>query len=335
VTADSGRVSVNHFSESTFTVKGHGVHSAFVDAVEALRDLPRIDVLSNSPRRTDITHLHTVGPVSALMLVLSKRSVVTAHITAESLAGSVVGGKLLAPLWRQYLAWFYNRADVVLSLNSAQEAELRREGIVSDVVTVHCGVRRFELPSRTQARALLGIRADEQMVLSVGQVQPRKGVSAFHYAAAALPDVRFIWVGGFPFGPLTSNYREMRRRLRRCPANVVHTGQLARRVVRLYYAAADVYLHPSHQEHAPVAVFEAAAAGLPLVLRDMECYRRLYPGRYLPATDASFSAEVRRLLTERDLYRTMAQHAAALADRHSPPSSAADMAAVYRRLAAC
>jgi 1,2-diacylglycerol-3-alpha-glucose alpha-1,2-galactosyltransferase len=189
------------------------------------------------------------------------------------------------------------------------------------------------MTSRTQARKLLGIGDDERVVVSVGQIQPRKAPSTFHRTAATLPDVRFIWVGGFPFGPLTASYRQMRDLIRRRPANVVHTGALPRRRVQLYYAAADVYLQPSHQEHAPVAVLEAAAAGLPLVLRDIDCYQRLFPGRYLGADDASFGDHVRRLLTEPTLRRTMASHALALAEDYTRSRSALHLAEVYRRLA--
>jgi 1,2-diacylglycerol-3-alpha-glucose alpha-1,2-galactosyltransferase len=327
------RVSVNVYSESNFTVKGHGVHSVYSDSVQALRERQDIDVLSNSIRRASVVHLHTVGPVSALLLGLSKRSVVTAHITPESLPGSVVGGLLLGRLWREYLSWFYNCADVVLSLHNVQEGELRRGGVRSRIVTVAPGILRRKLPSRGQARSLLGISSDEQVVLSVGQVQPRKAVRAFHRTAAALPNVRFIWVGGFPFGPLTANYREMRTLIRQSPHNVIHAGQMSRDNVGLYYAAADVYFHPSHQEHAPIAVLEAAAAGLPLILRDLECYRSLYPGRYLAATERSFTTQVKRLLADRRLCRLMAGHATALADLHSIGKSAAELANIYQELA--
>lgn len=326
------QVTVNVVSESAFTAKGHGVHSSFVDSLDALRAVPGLDVVANSTRQTDVTHLHTVGPASVLALARAKSSVVTAHITVDSLAGSVVGGHLLAPLWHCYLRWFYNRADVVLSLNRWQESELRRDGVVSEIVVLKPGIHRLALPSRAQARAQLGFGDDEQIVLSVGQVQPRKAVMAFRRAATDLPQAHFVWVGGFPFGPLTAHYRRMRGLVRRAPNNVTHVGQLRRSTVQLYLAAADVYFHPSWQEHAPVAVFEAAAAGLPLVLRDIECYRHLYPGRYLPATDASFSTQIGRLLTEPELYRKMATRSEAIAHIYSSSHAAADLAALYKRL---
>ena len=331
--SNTPRVSVNVISESAFTVQGHGVHSAFVDTVQALKQVPDIDLVVNSLRRTDLVHLHTVGPISALALASSNRSVVTAHITADSLSGSVLGGRNLRPAWRRYLASFYNRADAVITLSRAHEAELRRDGVVSQIVSIPPGVARAELPSRRQSRLLLGIDKKDAVVLTVGQVQPRKAVHDFHQTAAAMPDVRFIWVGGFPFGSLTSEYRAMRSLVKSRPSNVAHVGQISRASVRMYYAAADIYFHPSHQEHAPVAVFEAAAAKLPLVLRDLEPYRQLYPGRYVPATEATFVAHVRRLLTDGELYRTMTDHAEVIEATYSSHRFAARLSDVYRFLA--
>ena len=327
------RVTVNVVSESAFTVKGHGVHSAFVDSLAALRAVPSLSVVANSRARTDVTHLHTVGPASVLALRRAKTSVVTAHITAESLAGSVAGGRLLAPLWRRYLRWFYNHADVVLSLNGCQESELRRDGVISEIVASPTVQPSLVLQSRAQARASLGIREDERIVLTVGQVQPRKAVTAFHRTAAALPEARFFWVGGFPFGPLTARYGQMRRLVRSSPGNVTHFGQLRRETVQLFYSAADVYFHPSHQEHAPVAVLEAATTGLPLVLRDIDCYRNLYPGRYLAATESSFVTQIRRLLAEPQLYKKMAVRSAEIAASQSSAQIAENLATLYRSLA--
>ncbi|GLZ37624.1 glycosyltransferase [Actinokineospora sp. NBRC 105648] len=332
MTVENPPITVNVVSESAFTVQGHGVHSAFADSVDALGTLSDLSVVTNGLRQADVTHIHTVGPVSLAALLRANSSVVTAHITADSLVGSVIGGQLLASLFRPYLRWFYNRADVVLSLNGGQVAELRREGVTSEIIVLRTGISPRVLPSRTQARAMLGIGDKECIVLSVGQVQPRKAVNSFHHAATEVPEACFLWVGGFPFGPLTADYRKMRELVRSGPGNVTHLGQLPRATVQLYYAAADVYFHPSHQEHAPISVLEAASAGLPLVLRDIDCYRHLYPGLYLAATDASFTTQIRRLLTKPTLYLEMVRRSGEIASLHSSSQAANELADFYQEL---
>lgn len=51
----------------------------------------------------------------------------------------------------------------------------------------------------------------------------------------------------------------------------------------MMYAAADLFLFPSYQENCPLAPLEAAAAGLPVVFRDIAEYDSLFKGTYLNA----------------------------------------------------
>ncbi|OYW83962.1 hypothetical protein B7Z17_04845, partial [Candidatus Saccharibacteria bacterium 32-49-10] len=48
-------------SESEFSVQGHGVHTAYVETVRALRKRSDVEVLVNSKEPADIRHIHTVG----------------------------------------------------------------------------------------------------------------------------------------------------------------------------------------------------------------------------------------------------------------------------------
>jgi 1,2-diacylglycerol-3-alpha-glucose alpha-1,2-galactosyltransferase len=321
---------VNVVSESAFTVQGHGVHSVFTDNTAALRDIPYLDVVTNRLTRGRVTHAHTVGPFAALALSLSLRKVVTAHLTPESLADSLLGGHAAASLARRYLRRFYDNADVVVALSGHQCEELRAMGLTSDIQVIPNSMAVFPEVSRADARRQLGIGTDEQVVVSVGQVQPRKGVRAFHECAAAMPDVRFVWVGGFPFGRLTAEYASMVDHVRAGASNVRHVGQMPRERVHLYYRAADLYFHPSHQEHAPVAVLEAAAAGLPLVLRDLECYRALYRSSYLAGP--GFIEPIRTLFEDHALRAEMSRRSEHMAESHRPDVAGHALAELYRSL---
>lgn len=53
------------------------------------------------------------------------------------------------------------------------------------------------------------------------------------------------------------------------PANVRFVGQLPREQVGSWYQAADVFVSTARQETLGLVVLEAAAAGPPLVLRDI------------------------------------------------------------------
>ncbi|WP_367301730.1 hypothetical protein [Listeria fleischmannii] len=57
------------------------------------------------------------------------------------------------------------------------------------------------------------IPLDKFVVLGVGQVQHRKGVLDFIEVAKSLPDIQFVWAGGFSFGKITSGYEELKKNL--------------------------------------------------------------------------------------------------------------------------
>lgn len=48
--------------------------------------------------------------------------------------------------------------------------------------------------------------AEDQFVIGAGQVQKRKGIDDFIRLAEELPEITFIWAGGFSFGGMTDGY---------------------------------------------------------------------------------------------------------------------------------
>ena len=60
-------------------------------------------------------------------------------------------------------------------------------------------------------RKKYGINVDDFVVLGAGQVQNRKGVLDFAEVARKLPDITFIWAGGFSFGAITDGHNELKK----------------------------------------------------------------------------------------------------------------------------
>ena len=59
---DDKKLIVDMISESEFTVQGHGVHTAFVEMTNALKDRDDIDIAVNKARLdADIVHAQTTG----------------------------------------------------------------------------------------------------------------------------------------------------------------------------------------------------------------------------------------------------------------------------------
>ncbi len=329
------RMKVNVISESAFTVQGHGVHTAFTETIDALRDHTDCDVAANTDRPADIIHIHTVGPYSLRKLLWGQGAkVVSAHVTPDSFVGSLVGAKYWYGLAKAYLRWFYNRADGVLAVSGEVVDELGKMGVRKPVFLVPNTIKTQAFATtpaiRKTARQHLGIPDDAFVVVGNGQVQPRKRIDTFIAAAKALPKLRFIWVGGIPFKQLAADSGGMDRIMHEHPDNVTFTGLVKREAGVEYYQAADLFFLPSSQETFGLVVVEAAAAGLPILLRDIDQYRKTFGDGYEKGTDETFVGTIERFSTDSKYYDHWRKAAAAIAQRYDSKAGAARLIEVYQ-----
>lgn len=330
---------VNIISESAFTTQGHGVHTAFVETVDGLKALGNIRVAANDRKKADVVHIHTVGPYSLrYLLFASGVKVVSAHVTPDSFVGSLIGAKYWYGIAKWYLRWFYNRADAVLAVSGEVEHELKTMGVHKPIYlvpnTINTKQFHYTQAERTAARAALGIKPDQKLVIGVGQVQPRKGMDSFAAAAKALPDTRFIWVGGMPFKRLAAAHAGMERLMRRHPANLSFTGVINHEEVIAYYRAADVFFLPSHQETFGIVIVEAAAASLPVLVRDLDQYRQTFnQEHYLTGTDnAEFIKQLKRLVQDEPYRKKAVRASKAIAEQYDSARGAESLVEIYQEI---
>src|SRR3989344_2610319 len=294
---------VKLISESTFTIKEHGVHTAFVQTKRMLEE-QGVDVLVNSFGEADVTHIHTVGPYSLVHLLRDKKVVVSAHVVSNSFVGSIIFASYWLPVAKIYLKFFYNKADLVLAVAPKVKDELVELGVKSkiEIFPNPISIKTFKKDSLAGRRLREKYRfsEDDFIVLGSGQVQERKGVANFIETAEKLPKIKFVWVGGKPFGKLTEIDQSLEKKVANPPKNVFFLGQKVPEEMADHYSLADIFFLPSFQENAPVAVLEAAAVGLPLVLRDIVQYRMLYGEDYLPSESKGFADIIAKLAREQD-----------------------------------
>jgi glycosyltransferase involved in cell wall biosynthesis len=129
--------------------------------------------------------------------------------------------------------------------------------------------------ARAEARAALRARhqlADRtRLVLGVGRADARKGIDLFAQAAGIAcrdrHDIRFVWLGSQDDGEMARHARLI--------GPLVANGQLifaGQADAGPYLAAADLFVSSSRQDPCPNALFEAIAAGLPVVTFDLGGY---------------------------------------------------------------
>ncbi|MFS8119352.1 MAG: glycosyltransferase family 4 protein, partial [Microcoleus sp.] len=250
------KLKINMISESEFSVKGHGVHTAYLELANALKKRSDTDVVVNHMRRSaDITHIQTVGPYSLMHLLFGPgKKVVTAHVVPASFIGSLAGAKYWLPLAKLYLRFFYGRADKVFAVSGSVANVLIREmGIKVERVSIFYNTIDMAQYLTTEvdkaiARKTFGISDKTFLVVGNGQVQPRKRVDILASMAKKMPDVRFFWVGGIPFKRLGADAQAMQKLMDNVPRNMTVTGVIELKDVKRYYQAADVFVLPAMQE---------------------------------------------------------------------------------------
>ncbi len=295
-------------SETEFVMKATGVHTAFVDHVTLLKEKGDIDVVVNNEGYGDICHGHTYGLYYFWQGRKYKgRRVFTVHVIPDSIKGSLPLWKLFMPLVRFGLKQVYSYADICIAISPEVEKAILSTGANTRIVRIYNPVhadfwkRNGEL--RKKGRQMLGTGENDFVVLGSGQLIGRKGIEDFIDIAAAIPEAKFVWAGGRPFGRLSEGIRRIDKKIKAASVNFSYAGNFELESMPAVYAAADLMLFPSFQENCPLAPLEAAASGIPVIFRDIEEYRSLYENPYLAAADpAEFIEITRRMIFNEDFY---------------------------------
>jgi 1,2-diacylglycerol-3-alpha-glucose alpha-1,2-galactosyltransferase len=299
---------IHVISETPFVMKATGVHTAFMDHIELLKEKNDIEVVVNDEGTGDIFHGHTYG-----LYYLWKgrrykgKRVFTAHVIPDSIKGSLPSWWLFMPFIKLGLKIVYSYADVCIAISPMVEEAIINTGAKTTIVKVfnpvHIDTWKRTEEKRKKGREMLGLSEKEFVILGVGQLTGRKGIDEFLDISEAVPEARFVWAGGRPFGGLSEGINRINERICNAGDNFINAGQIDLEKMPFIYAAADLMLFPSFQENCPLAPIEAAACGMPVIYRDIEEYRSLYENPYLKASDKDeFIRLTKRMIFDKDFY---------------------------------
>lgn len=312
---------INIISESEFFPKNHGVHTAYLNHVAMLKKLG-IEVVTNSLKRADVVHIETIGPFGLYKLLSSPKAVVSAHVIPASFEGSLIGAAYWLGAAKTYLRFFYNKASLVLAVGPKVKTQLNEIGVTQRIEILPNAIDtimfRNDEKLRMLGRKRFGLNKDDRVILSVGQVQSRKGIKDFIKIAQELQQLTFIWVGNQPFGALTAKSEELQQLLKSPPKNFILAGGVPYLRMPQVYNAADIFFLPSYQENASMSIIEAASCGLPLILRNLEEYRLLYKkGYFADHKNSEFKIHIKRLFSDRNLFEQQKKESLKLAQKFS------------------
>ena len=235
-----------------------------------------IDVTWKSYSRTaDIVHYHTFGPIAAVNRRISTGcKVLTAHSTPRINQGNIAFVKVIN---KQYPK-VYRKYDHIITISKSCHEEVTSMVPEMPVTYIPNGVNREifrkDDKKRKAFREDFGIEDGTEVVLTVAQQTPRKGLYDFFALAKQFPEKKWVWVGGLPYGFLSKDYRKIRFMADRCGKNVILTRHI-RDVVNAYNGA-DVFFMPSYAETFGLVILEALACGLPVVARDIPEFHDIF-----------------------------------------------------------
>ena len=307
------KTTLNMMSSAT-SVKGQGVGSAYIEQVGLVESelSDKFEITENKKISADITHYHTInlGYYFTMGSRTKKgRSVGYVHMLPETVETSVNLPRFMKRIFYAYMIRFYKRMDYLVTVNPYFIGRLEHYGVSRDKVTYIPNYVSSEVfhPVSAEEKAALrkkyGIEQDKFTVMCAGQLQVRKGVFDFIEIAKRMPQVQFVWAGGFSFGKITDGYNEIKKICDDPPKNVKLLGRIDREYMNEVYNLGDVMFLPSFEELFPMTILEAMCVNIPIFLRDLDIYPDILFDFYSRASDIDgFVAEIDRLRSDKEYY---------------------------------
>lgn len=193
----------------------------------------------------------------------------------------------------------------------------------------------FSESEKIPLKKRLGIDS-RPVLLFVGRLEPRKGIDILLKAAAeALKQINFklIITGAGD----RHKYERMSQSLG-IADNVVFTGYLSDKDLRLLYSICTLFIFPSRMEGFGIAPLEAMAAGKPVLATKVGALPELIEternGVLVSADDASqLAQEILKLLGDRERIKTMGENnLKKVRDIYTWPGAAHKMETIYKEL---
>lgn len=306
---------------SAHKVKGQGVLSAYEEQVNLVKNNlnDQYSVVINQIKYADIMHYHTIDLQYFLTLPFTKIKSVHVgyvHFLPETLENSIKLPKLFKKIFYKYVIEFYKSMDYLITVNPYFIEKLVEYGIDRDKVTYipnYVSSKRFfklDRDDRHKVRKQYGIDQDKFVVLCVGQLQIRKGIFDFIEVAKSLPDIEFVWAGGFSFKKISDGYEEITKIVDNPPPNVKFLGIVPREEMNNIYNMSDVMFLASFEELFPMTILESANCKIPILLRDIELYKGILDGYYLKGTSVEeFKDQILKLKEDETYYNKASQKA--------------------------
>lgn len=295
-------------------VKSQGVGSCYDEQVKLVKNGLKFhfDITENKRDKFDIVHYHTVNLGYFIERYFNKAHTVGigyVHFLPDTLDESLKLPSFFRKMFYRYLLAFYNSMDYLVTVNPYFVRKIKDYGILKPKVAYIPNFvsseffRPMSKHENVNTRNKFKISLHKFVVLCVGQLQTRKGVLDFIETAKLMPDVQFVWAGGFSFGRVSDGYEQIKKILQNPPENVLFLGIVDRMEMPAVYNMADVMFLPSFEELFPMAILEALCCKKPVIIRDIPLYDEILFDYCIKAKDIlGFAKAISEISNDAQIY---------------------------------
>lgn len=273
--------------------------------------------------RYDLSFAFAGVPAGAMSLVLAMRHRIPYVV---SLQGPDVPGfearyNTLYPFLKPLLRRIWRNAGAVIAISEAHRALAHAFMPDQEIRIIHNGV-----DTTLFAPATAPVEKDVFRIVCSGRLIERKGQHHLLDAFAGLcgegrPDIHLDLVGT---GDMEARLKEQAARLG-IADRVTFRGFVAREMMPQVYARSRLFVLPSQSEGMSMALLEAMATGLPVIVTDTGGSRELVPGgengRIIPWADVpALTGALREMLADPHRLAAMGAASRRIAERFSWPA---------------
>ena len=312
---------------------GTGLLSSYRNQIRALKFL-NIPYTEKWASDCDILQINTPWIKSLYLMRLArkhgKKIIIWAHVTVEDAMQVFRFMPLVAPVFKKYLTYAYGKGDIIFCPSEYTKTLLLAYGLPTEKLVVlsngvDTNLYHASEEKRNFMRRQYGIEG--LAVGTVGLVLPRKGTDTFVYLAKEFPRNKFFWFGKIYSGLL------VKPPPKELPPNVLFSGFVSDVTAALN--ALDIFIFPSYEENEGMVILEAAAIGLPIVVRDILAYKGWleHGENCLKAkSNEEFKRYIEMLLEDKNMRLKLGHGAKILAENKSIEALSKKVMDIYAKL---
>ena len=266
------------YFEKQGAIKQSGIGRALTHQKKAL-ELKNIDyTLDPKDEPYDFAHINTYFNDSMRVIRMCKKKgikiIAHGHSTKEDFRYSFRLWRLVAPFYNHLILRLYKSADVIITPTPYSKSLIENyKGVKAKVYAVSNGIMledyKYNEENVKAFDDFFKIEEGRKIVICAGLYFERKGILDFFEIARKMPDVTFIW-----FGHLRHMLTQLKvlRAIKKRPSNVLMPGYVDIKVLRGAFYRANTFLFMSKEENEGIAVLEAMASHLPVIVRDIPVF---------------------------------------------------------------